>query len=66
MESLEVSEFKGFRTSLRTLDELLRLVELRLEELERRISFLEARVRVEGLDGGQHTIPRTQLDGRIY
>jgi len=45
MESLEVSEFKGFRTSLRTLDDLIRLVELRLEELERRISFLEARAR---------------------
>ena len=41
MESVEISEFKGFRTSLRTLDELIRLVELRLEEVERRISFLE-------------------------
>lgn len=45
MESLEVSEFKGFRIDLRTLDELIRLVELRLEELERRISLLEARAR---------------------
>lgn len=45
MESLEVSEFKVFRTSLRGLDELLRLVELRLEEAERRTSFLEARAR---------------------
>jgi len=45
MESLEVSEFKGFSTDLRTLDELIRLVELRLEELERRVSFLEARAR---------------------
>jgi len=53
MESVEASEFKGFRTSLRTLDELIRLVELRLEELERRISLLE------GVHGGQHTIPRT-------
>ncbi len=45
MKSLEVSEFKGFRTGLRTLDELIRLVELRLGELERRISRLEARAR---------------------
>ena len=45
MEYLEVSEFKRFSTGLRTLDELLRLVELRLEELERRTSFLEARAR---------------------
>ena len=45
MESVEISEFKGFRTSLRTLDELIRLVELSLEEVERRISFIEARAR---------------------
>ena len=45
MESVEISEFKGFKTSLRTLDELLHLVEIRLEELERRISFIESRAR---------------------
>jgi len=45
MESLEVSEFKVFRAGLRTLDELVRLVELRLEEVERRISFIESRAR---------------------
>jgi len=43
MECLETSEFKVFRTCLRTLDELIRLVELRMEEVERRISFIELR-----------------------
>jgi len=45
MENIGYPSYKGFRTSLRTHDELIRLVELRLEELERRISFLEARAR---------------------
>ncbi|MBA7590176.1 hypothetical protein ES708_32284 [subsurface metagenome] len=48
MEEFEGSGFKGFRTCLRTLDELVRLVELRLEEVERRILFIEARARRPG------------------
>ncbi|GAI22620.1 unnamed protein product [marine sediment metagenome] len=45
MENIGHPSYKGFRTSLRTHDELIRLVELRLEELERRISLMEARAR---------------------
>lgn len=45
MENIGYPRYKGFQPEftpdLRTLDELLRLVELRLEELERRISLVE-------------------------
>ena len=54
MESLEVSEFKDYWLDLRTLDVLIRLVEIRLEELERRISLLEARARGDQSPGRFH------------
>lgn len=42
MFETEFEEFKGFRADLRLYDALLRLVELRLEEVERRILLIEA------------------------
>jgi len=42
MLNVEPEDYKDYRDELRFHDELLRLYELRLEELERRISFLEA------------------------
>lgn len=44
MEELENSGFKLYRSFTR-LDALLRLVELRLEELERRILLIESTLR---------------------
>jgi hypothetical protein len=41
MESVEVSEFKNFQTDYRILDELVRLLEMRLLILEERVSRLE-------------------------
>ena len=45
MEKSGSKGFKGFRAELRLHAGLLRLVELRLEEVERKISFIEARAR---------------------
>ena len=45
METIGHPILKDSPTDLRTLDELIRLVELRMEELERRVAFLEARAR---------------------
>jgi len=42
---VEPEDYKDYRTELRFHDELLKLFELRLQELERRISFLEAQFR---------------------
>jgi len=47
VESVEISEFKGFRSELRLQDELILLMELRMWELERRISFIEASIKSE-------------------
>ena len=45
VESVEISEFKGFRSELRLQDELILLMELRMWELKRRISFIEASIK---------------------
>jgi len=50
MFETEFEEFKGFRADLRLYDALLRLVELRLEEVERRILLIDARARMSSLE----------------
>lgn len=50
MEEFEGSEFKGIRADLRLHDALIRLVELRLEEVERRILLIDVRARMGSME----------------
>jgi len=45
MLNVEPEDYKDYQTELRFHDELLRLLDLRIQELERRISFLEHQFR---------------------
>jgi len=47
MFETESETLKGFQAEIRLHDALLRLVELRLEEVERRILIIDARARME-------------------
>jgi len=50
MKEFEELGFKGFWAELRLHDSLIRLIELRLEEVERRILLLEARARMSSME----------------